>query len=1432
MKSVWLRPLSNRLWPRRVHCICAVSVLAVATSMASAQSPKGGAVASGNAKISQSGKSTVVKQSSQRAVVDWESFDVGRDHTVDFQQPGRSSATLNRVQSHKPSLVQGSIKAPGTVVIQNTAGVTFSGTARVDVGGILATSQIVDADHFMRTGNFRIGGGERPGARVENAGRFTIDSEGLAALVGSNVTNSGTIVAHMGTVVLASGTTTAIDLAGDGVLQVTVDGAPQGGSVTQSGDINAGGGRVLLTAGGAAGMLDSVINTSGVTRAVGESGTGGRIELVGRGGGTVNVSGQLDASGSGTGGSITVTGEEVNLSETARLDASGATGGEIFIGGELQGGGDLRRAQRTVLNFGSEVRAEGSTGAGGTVIVWSDGTTWFDGLIAAEGAMRGGFVETSGKINLGTGNAAQVRVGSGGQWLLDPRNVRIANSGTNIGPGTTNPPDAVGTFQIRRASITTALNAGSDVTITTVQPGQNQPGDITVDSNIRWNGSGTLTLLADGSIRVNRTVEARGDGAITLTAGEMIDARRGLVTRGAGDITLTAGTSVDTRALRAFGGGDVTVNAATELTTNGLIEARSGGSITLDAGGTTDLRSTVQTRGAGDLTVLSGAALETRTIRTLGTGDIALTAAGDITTRATIEARSDGNISLDAGGALDVNRNIQSRGTGDITLDANNDITFDRNVQALGTGDLTVTGGGHLFVNRTAQTRGGDLSIDVAGNIQLQQQITARNGGSVTAKAGGSIFVDRSTRMRGYGDMSLIAGDRIEVNQQIRRDGTGDLTLQAQNDIAIDHNVFANSDGSITVLSQSGDIAFGGANGNQRISTNRGDVNLTATTGSVIIERTNTRPRNTQVYASNGDIDIAAGTEIRLKGGDQNRAFARIGRSGDASDISLAAPTVKVIAGDVSQQGTAQVIAGRGGSIIVDANLLQIENGATGTLASVDAVNGASLTLEADVQQWRGRVRAIGNGPTGGDVTLNGNITATVAPVFDLNDGADFALNTGNPTGGLDAPGVSFDVTTTGGTIGVNGSLDANDIALITDTGVSLGATANLTASGPGNALVVSAANQFDNAGGSNVFNVTDPSARWLLYMNNFASLQGVAPASGTFDLYNRSFAANSPGGLGAFTGSRIVYAEQPKLAIAADDLSKAYGADGTSLLSFSTNGLRSGDTLANALTGTVTLGSVGTDPTADVFGGPYTIAISATASAQGYSVVTADGTLTVDPAPLTVSAQDARRPVGTPNPPFNADIDGFVLGQDENALNGVLGFSTTATIDSPDGLFPIAPFGLSADNYAINFVDGMLTVGTGQPPLAEPLATPFVADGVNDAGAQSLRLAGLRGTPATPGDATFRVSNRDVALAETDPFTLSFSLGEVLAFSASAEPITDAGFVPAAGPVLNSEGFVPAAGTGEAAQEIDCGAAVNLGAADRGACQSVPVVENYWDTR
>ena len=296
-----------------------------------------------------------------------------------------------------------------------------------------------------------------------NEGRITVGEAGLAALVGGDVENAGAIVARRGTVVLAAGERSTIDLTGDGMVRIAAEGA---GGVTNRGIIDADGGRVVLTAGDAARTLDAAINTTGVIRA-----RSGRIEIAG-GGARVRIAGTLDASGAARGGEITVTGDHVSIAPRRAHHRRRRHRRRPHPHRRRPPG---QRPPPPRATAGPrprrQVSANGATGRGGTVIAWSDAVTRVDGRITATGA-TGGFIETSSHGALAIGPTAAVSAGPGGFWLLDPRDVIIDNvsNAPAIGGGTIAPPNGSGAYTVSLIALQNALNAGSDVTITTVQP--------------------------------------------------------------------------------------------------------------------------------------------------------------------------------------------------------------------------------------------------------------------------------------------------------------------------------------------------------------------------------------------------------------------------------------------------------------------------------------------------------------------------------------------------------------------------------------------------------------------------------------------------------------------------------------------------------------------------------------------------------------------------------------------------------------------------------------------------------------------------------------------------------------------------------------------------------------------------------------------------
>ncbi|WP_270939318.1 two-partner secretion domain-containing protein, partial [Falsiroseomonas oryzae] len=276
----------------------------VAAMPAAAQAPAGGQVTAGSATISQSATTTQVNQSSARAVVDWQRFDVGRNHTVQFNQPSAQAWTLNRVNTPDPSTIAGRIQSNGGVAIVNQSGVIFAPGAQVNVGSLIASAAGISNQNFM-AGRMVFDQPARPGARVENHGSITVAERGIATLVGPGVANSGTIRARLGRVALAGAETFTLDLAGDGLIALDVTGsvqrAPEGAValVTNSGTIEAPGGSVLLTADAARGVIDTMMRNTGRISADADAGAAaGQVAIRGGAGGDVRVeAGTVSAAG-------------------------------------------------------------------------------------------------------------------------------------------------------------------------------------------------------------------------------------------------------------------------------------------------------------------------------------------------------------------------------------------------------------------------------------------------------------------------------------------------------------------------------------------------------------------------------------------------------------------------------------------------------------------------------------------------------------------------------------------------------------------------------------------------------------------------------------------------------------------------------------------------------------------------------------------------------------------------------------------------------------------------------------------------------------------------------------------------------------------------------------------------------------------------------
>lgn len=512
--------------------------------------PQGGNVVAGNANIHHSGNNTTINQNSDRAIINWNSFDIGRNEAVRHNMPSASSAALHRVVGGGgPSQIQGLLQSNGNIYLVNPAGVVIHNGARINTNSFTATSRDISNSNFMK-GNMVFDRPGRPDAQIINQGNITVKESGLAALVAPTVRNEGVIAGKLAKVALASGDSTwKLDMHGDELITFTVDekdvdslystdGKQIG--VTNNGKIKAEGGIVVMTAAQLDGIVNSVVNTGEVSAASAEV-SGGKITFRSAGditntgvvdassskakGGEIRMvaenkassTGTIKATGKTTGGKAVVTGKEVALKGKAKVDVSGDTGGgTALIGGNALGKGPEKNAKTTKVEKDVTLLADaGKKGNGGEVVVWADEKTTFAGSISAKGGSEGGDggkVETSGKI-LKIEDGAKVNTsaeqGAYGQWLLDPMDFIIAASGGDIS-GTT---------------LSNSLS-NTDMTIKSAKGETAGNGDIIVNDEIHWNTNTTLTLDAERDIIVNKNITINGD-----SAGLIINYRNGVSIR-------------------------------------------------------------------------------------------------------------------------------------------------------------------------------------------------------------------------------------------------------------------------------------------------------------------------------------------------------------------------------------------------------------------------------------------------------------------------------------------------------------------------------------------------------------------------------------------------------------------------------------------------------------------------------------------------------------------------------------------------------------------------------------------------------------------------------------------------------------------------------------------------------------------------------------
>ncbi|HEX3808774.1 MAG TPA: filamentous hemagglutinin N-terminal domain-containing protein [Rhizomicrobium sp.] len=154
--------------------------------------PGHGRFASGHGSITKSGQLLTIDQSSSTGIIDWATFSIGKNNSVNFNNA--DGATLNRVTGGAISRIYGRLHGAGSIYLINNAGVVILSTGRIVTGGSFAASSDNDvASSFGVHKRLLFTGGAS--GNVVNGGHI-VSANGRADLDGHNVNDSGTISAQ------------------------------------------------------------------------------------------------------------------------------------------------------------------------------------------------------------------------------------------------------------------------------------------------------------------------------------------------------------------------------------------------------------------------------------------------------------------------------------------------------------------------------------------------------------------------------------------------------------------------------------------------------------------------------------------------------------------------------------------------------------------------------------------------------------------------------------------------------------------------------------------------------------------------------------------------------------------------------------------------------------------------------------------------------------------------------------------------------------------------------------------------------------------------------------------------------------------------------------------------------------------------------------
>ncbi len=349
--------------------------------------PAGMSVVSGRFSAATAANVMTVTQSDPTGILNWNSFDIGRDAKVVFSQPSASSVVLNRVSGgliDNKTVIEGILSANGQVYIYNPNGVIIGRTATIDVGSLLASTLNISNSRFLSGLLVRSSGTDATLAaddatetEIVNEGTIIARDGGRIILAAPKVTNDGRLVSENGQVILAAGRQVYLAASGDSnmrgllveVRNSGVSGGSESSGVTSS-VTNTANGTISVGTGNAT-LAGYAVNQQGLISATTTVENNGSIWLLARDGATWGD--ETTPVYSTRGGVLTLAAgsrSEVTLQEVVDTDSAGNSSNRTIVDADRT----LDAVSRVLLSGESVILKGGSSisAKNGQVDVWAE----------------------------------------------------------------------------------------------------------------------------------------------------------------------------------------------------------------------------------------------------------------------------------------------------------------------------------------------------------------------------------------------------------------------------------------------------------------------------------------------------------------------------------------------------------------------------------------------------------------------------------------------------------------------------------------------------------------------------------------------------------------------------------------------------------------------------------------------------------------------------------------------------------------------------------------------------------------------------------------------------------------------------------------------------------------------------------------------------